>query len=197
MEIPLYITIPQRMINDLQLFIEYSTNLDREVGGFLIQALHGEVGIVGTQFGEDDEIDLKPNEVLYEGEKYLGTYHAHPITKWFSIGDLISYLDDEYEKVMVNTGEDGSVNIAIKTDKTPLGDFTEELEEFEQEDMKDLANVFSFLWYRGMNGEPLQLQNDDIEEFTVVNETWDITELLSALGIEGTEDIPEEYSTKK
>lgn len=73
LDLPDKVEIPERLYNDLMMMIEYSVSNDNEAGGFLIKAKHGELGVVGEQFGKDREIVLEPNEELHEGEELLGT----------------------------------------------------------------------------------------------------------------------------
>lgn len=201
--LPDKIEIPERLFNDLMMMIEYSTTNDNEAGGFLIKAKHGELGVVGEQFGKDREIVLEPNEQLHEGEELIGTVHMHPVTPTASTGDVSGYLNDKNEKVMVVVGADKSINFFFKIpDITAEGDYGDEISEnFEQEDMGLLAEGLGFIWYRGEESDrtTLNLMDNIVEdlEFEVLDETWPVEKVVKALGIKGRPDIPEEYSTKK
>jgi proteasome lid subunit RPN8/RPN11 len=202
LEVPDKIEIPERLYNDLMMMIEYSVSNDNEAGGFLIKAKHGELGVVGEQFGKDREIVLEPNEQLHEGEELIGTVHMHPVTPTASTGDVGGYMNDENEKVMLVVGADKSINVFFKTDFTAEGDYGDEISEnFEQEDMDMLAEGLGFLWYRGEESDRtvLNLMSNKVDsvELQVSEETWPIEDLVKGLGIKGRPDIPEEYSTKK
>lgn len=202
-ELPDKIEIPERLFNDLMMMIEYSTTNDNEAGGFLIIAEHGNLGVVGEQFGKDREIVLEPNEQLHEGEQLIGTVHMHPVTPTASTGDVTGYLNDENEKVMVVVGADKSINFFFKIPgMTNEGDYGDEISDnFEQEDMGMMAEGFGFIWYRGEESDrtELHLMDNIIEdlEFDVLDESWPVEDVVKALGIKGRPDIPEEYSTKK
>lgn len=195
MQVPKNVFITDRLYNDSMILYRLTSETKKESGGFLIIGSHGHLGVVSVMEGEGREIVLEPEEELFENEKYVGTFHVHPITKYPSTGDVTSFLGDEYEYVMMVVGEDGSINVCIKTPDTLLGDFGEELEEYEQEQMKEIASEYKFLFYRG-NSTTLELQNT-VEEYEVVDETWGIERLLEELGIEGLPMYPEEYSVKK
>jgi len=202
LDVPDKVEIPERLYNDLMMMIEYSVSNDNEAGGFLIVAKHGELGVVGEQFGKDREIVLEPNEQLHEGEQLIGTVHMHPVTPTASTGDVGGYMNDENEKVMLVVGADKSINIMFKTDFTAEGDYGDEISEnFEQEDMNLLAEGLGFIWYRGEESDrtTLNIVTNVVDnvELNIVNETWPIEDLVKALGIKGRPDIPEEYSTKK
>lgn len=202
LEVPDKIEIPERLYNDLMMMIEYSTTNDNEAGGFLIKAKHGELGVVGEQFGKDREIVLEPNEQLHEGEELIGTVHMHPVTPTASTGDVSGYMNDENEKVMLVVGADKSINVFFKTSFTAEGDYGEEISDnFEQSDMNLLAEGLGFIWYRGEESDrtTLNLITNVVDnvELNIVEETWPIEDLVKGLGIKGRPDIPEEYSTKK
>jgi hypothetical protein len=95
---------------------------------------------------------------------------------------------------MIVIGEDTTINMCIKTPKTKLGEFPE-IDERGQEEIKEIASEYGFLFYTGKD-LTLKLENK-IEGYDVVSETWEVEKLLSALGLEGLEMFPEEYSTKK
>lgn len=202
-ELPDKIEIPERLFNDLMMMIEYSTTNDNEAGGFLIVAEHGNLGVVGEQFGKDREIVLEPNEQLHEGEQLIGTVHMHPVTPTASTGDVTGYLNDENEQVMVVVGADKSINFFFKIPgMTNEGDYGDEISNnFEQSDMGMMAEGFGFIWYRGEESDrtELHLMDNIIEdlEFDVLDESWPVEDVVKALGIKGRPDIPEEYSTKK
>ena len=202
LDVPDKIEIPERLFNDLQMMIEYSITNDNEAGGFLIIAEHGQLGVVGEQFGKSREIVLEPNEQLHKGEMLIGTVHMHPITPTASTGDVSGYLNDENEKVMVVVGADKSINIFFKTAFTSEGDYGDEISEnFEQGDMDMLCEGLGFIWYRAEESDRTVASIithvvDDVE-LNIVDETWPIEELVKGLGIKGRPDIPEEYSTKK
>jgi proteasome lid subunit RPN8/RPN11 len=202
-ELPDKVEIPERLYNDLMMMIEYSVSNDNEAGGFLIVAEHGNLGVVGEQFGKDREIVLEPNEALHEGEELIGTVHMHPVTPTASTGDVTGYLNDKNEKVMVVVGADKSINFFFKVpDITAEGDYGDEISDnFEQEDMGTMAEGFGFIWYRGEESDrtELHLMDNVIEdlEFDVLDESWPVENVVKALGIKGRPDIPEEYSTKK
>jgi len=202
LDVPDKVEIPERLYNDLMMMIEYSTTNDNEAGGFLIKAKHGDLGVVGEQFGKDREIVLEPNEQLHEGEELVGTVHMHPVTPTASTGDVAGYLNDENEKVMVVVGADKSINVFFKTSFTAEGDYGDEISDnFEQSDMGMLAEGLGFIWYRGEESDRTVLNIitnvvDDVE-LNVVDETWPIEDLVKALGIKGVDQIPSEYSTKK
>ena len=202
-ELPDKVEIPERLFNDLMMMIEYSKTNDNEAGGFLIVAKHGEIGVVGEQFGKDREIVLEPNEELHEGESLIGTVHMHPVTPTASTGDVTGYLNDENEKVMVVVGADKSINFFFKVpEMTAEGDYGDEISDnFEQEDMGMMAEGFGFIWYRGEESDrtELHLMDNIIEdlEFDVLDESWPVEKVIDALGIKGRPDIPESYSTKK
>jgi hypothetical protein len=202
LDIPDKVEIPERLFNDLQLMIEYSVGEDAECGGFLIKGIHGELGVVGEQFGEDREIVLEPNEELHEGESLLGTVHAHPITPTASTGDVTGYMRDEDERIMLVIGADKSINIFLKSPVIAEGDYGEEISDnFEQEDMNVLAEGLGFLWYRAEESDRTvaNLITNVINgvELNILDETWPIEDLVDGLGIKGRPDIPDEYSTKK
>jgi uncharacterized Zn finger protein (UPF0148 family) len=202
LEVPDKIEIPERLYNDLMMMIEYSVSNDNEAGGFLIVAKHGELGVVGEQFGKDREIVLEPNEQLHEGESLIGTVHMHPVTPTASTGDVSGYLGDENEKVMVVVGQDKSINFFFKTPFTAEGDYGEEISDnFEQEDMDMLAEGLGFIWYRGEESDrtTLNLMSNTVDnvELNIVEDVWPVEDLVKGLGIKGRPDIPEEYSTKK
>jgi len=202
-ELPDKVEIPERLFNDLMMMIEYSKTNDNEAGGFLIIAKHGDLGVVGEQFGKDREIVLEPNEQLHEGESLIGTVHMHPVTPTASTGDVTGYLNDKNEKVMVVVGADKSINFFFKVpDMTQEGDYGDEISDnFEQSDMGMMAEGFGFIWYRGEESDrtELHLMDNIIEdiEFDVLDESWPVEDVVKALGIKGRPDIPEEYSTKK
>ena len=202
-DLPDKIEIPERLYNDLMMMIEYSVTNDNEAGGFLIVAEHGNIGVVGEQFGKDREIVLEPNEALHEGESLIGTVHMHPVTPTASTGDVKGYLNDENEKVMVVVGADKSINFFFKVPgMTKEGDYGDEISEnFEQEDMGLMCEGFGFIWYRGEESDrtELHLMGNVIEdiEFNVVDEAKPVEEVIQALGIEGVDEIPAAYSTKK
>jgi proteasome lid subunit RPN8/RPN11 len=202
LEVPDKIEIPERLYNDLMMMIEYSVSNDNEAGGFLIVAEHGNLGVVGEQFGKDREIVLEPNEQLHEGETLIGTVHMHPVTPTASTGDVSGYLGDENEKVMVVVGQDKSINFYFKTPFTAEGDYGEEISDnFEQSDMDMLAEGLGFIWYRGEESDRtiLNLMSNKVDnvELNIAEETWPVEDLVKGLGIKGRPDIPEEYSTKK
>lgn len=202
-DLPDKIEIPERLYNDLMMMVEYSITNDNEAGGFLIIAEHGNLGVVGEQFGENREIVLEPNEALHEGESLIGTVHMHPVTPTASTGDVTGYLNDENEKVMVVVGADKSINFFFKVpDMTHEGDYGDEISDnFEQSDMDIMAEGFGFIWYRGEESDrtELHLMDNVIEdiEFNVLDEIQPVEEVVKALGIKGRPDIPPEYSTKK
>jgi len=202
LEVPDKIEIPERLYNDLMMMIEYSTTNDNEAGGFLIKAKHGELGVVGEQFGKDREIVLEPNEQLHEGEELIGTVHMHPVTPTASTGDVAGYMNDENEKVMLVVGADKSINIFFKTPFSAEGDYGDEISDnFEQSDMGMLAEGLGFIWYRAEESDRtvanILTNVVDNVELNIVEETWPIEDLVKGLGIKGRPDIPEEYSTKK
>jgi hypothetical protein len=202
LEVPEKIEIPERLYNDLMMMIEYSVSNDNEAGGFLIVAKHGEIGVVGEQFGKDREIVLEPNEQLHEGESLIGTVHMHPVTPTASTGDVSGYLNDENEKVMVVVGQDKSINFFFKTPFTTEGDFGDEISDnFEQSDMDMLAEGLGFIWYRGEESDrtTLNLMSNTVDnvELNIAEDTWPVEDLIKGLGIKGADQIPEEYSTKK
>jgi hypothetical protein len=195
MQVPKTVKITDRLYNDIMILYKLTKETGKESGGMLIIGAHGHLGVVSLVEGEDKEIVLEPEEELFENERYVGTFHCHPITDLPSTGDVISYLEDEFEKVMIVCGEDKSVNMCVKTSKTPVGDFSDELEEYEQEDMVEIADKYFFLFYRGY-GTELTLQNEP-KGFQSLPGVKDVEELLKDLGIEGLPMYPEEYSTKK
>lgn len=202
LEVPDKVEIPERLYNDLMMMIEYSVSNDNEAGGFLIVAEHGNIGVVGEQFGKDREIVLEPNEALHEGESLIGTVHMHPVTPTASTGDVSGYLNDENEKVMVVVGQDKSINFYFKTPFTAEGDYGDEISDnFEQEDMDMLAEGFGFIWYRGEESDrtELHLMSNTVDnvELNIVEDTWPVEDLIKGIGIKGRPDIPEDYSQKK
>lgn len=194
MQIPEKITITKRLFNDIQILYSLTKEKGKESGGLLILGAHGHMGVVSLMEGQEREIILEPEEELFESERYLGSLHVHPITSLPSTGDVISFLEDEYELVMIVIGEDTTINMCIKTPKTKLGEFPE-IDERGQEEIKEIASEYGFLFYTGKD-LTLKLENK-IEGYDVVSETWEVEKLLSALGLEGLEMFPEEYSTKK
>src|SRR5579885_2829108 len=118
-----------------------------------------------------------------------------------STGDVISFLADEKEKVMLVTGADSSINISFKTQFTKEGDFSRDIREhFKQKDMLEMSKIYGFLWYRGENfSTELELQTKELGELKLqpIEETWNIEDLLEALDIKGSPELPNDYSTKK
>jgi hypothetical protein len=197
--VPKYIVISDRLFNDAEFMIEYSLKTDKEAGGMLIKAAHGHFGIASEQLGEGREIMLKPNEKLQQQEMHYGSVHTHPQTDLASTGDVISYLSDRNEKIMLVVGADKSINMYFKTKKTPIGDFHDMIREnFEQKDMPDMCEVFNFLWYNG-NDTTLELQIDKLRDYDleVADETATAEELADLLELKGNTDYPRDYSIKK
>jgi hypothetical protein len=203
LDVPKKLIIPDRLLNDVRLMAEYSIKTDQETGGFLIKAIHGNIGVIAEQFGESREVVIQPNENLHEGERVLGSAHSHPITDKASTGDIIGFLGDEMELIMLVTGADKSINIYIKIDGiTAHGNFKDIIDKYySQDQMKDMAMDFGFLWYRAEEKDDivLTLQNDRVDDvdLNIIKEEWPIEIFIEALGIEGHEEFPEEYFTKK
>jgi hypothetical protein len=200
MKVPERIKISDRLYHDALVLLYYSIKTDEEVGGFLIKAQHGHLGVVNEQLGEGREIVLEPNEELYEGESYYGTLHAHPVTQWASIGDVSGFLSDPSELVMIVTGSDKSMNIYIKTPASKLGEHRTEIEStYEQDDMPEIANQYGFIFYRAEEADKnvLSLVSDKLAGEPLEGEgEMEIEGFLDALGLEGAPDIPD-YSSKK
>ena len=203
LEIPVKVDIPQRLWNDLQLLIEYGLASDEEAGGLLIIAQHGNLGVVAEQLGKDREIVLEPNEDLHKGEKYVGTVHVHPVTNQGSTGDFDGYLKDHNEKVMLVMGADKSINVYIKTDLTMMNSTEESIikNNFEQEDLKNVAESFGILFYRAESEDAtvLTLLNEKLDDQAIepLDDAWPIEHLIDALGIKGLDELPQGWQTKK
>lgn len=201
MNIPEKVKISSRLYHDALVLLYYSISTDKEIGGFLIKAQHGHLGVTNEQLGEGREIVLEPNEELYEGEKYFGTIHAHPVTQWASSGDVSGYLSDPNELVMMVTGADKSMNIYIKTPASKLGEHRNEIESnYTQDDMPEIANQYGFLFYRAEEKDEnvLTLVSEKLsDEPLEASGEVEIEQLLDAIGLKGSDEIPENYSTKK
>jgi hypothetical protein len=217
LEFPKRIQISLRFWHDLLLMLAYALESDKEVGGLVIKAQHGHLGVIAEQFGEGREIVLEPNEEMYEGEVYYGTVHVHPITEVFSSGDVASYLADPSEKVMTLMGSDGSLNIAIKipqvTKEGNIDQIRKELDtnypahEVEggqspfQQGLDKVAADYGFLWYKSVESDEnvLTLQNKELLGAPVKTKDVvdDVEDLVDTLGIQGSTEFPENYKTKK
>jgi hypothetical protein len=199
-QLPRYIKIQLRLYHDLKVMAEFAIETDKEVGGLLIKALHGHLGVIAEQFGKDREIMLKPNEQLYEAELYFGSTHSHPKTEFGSTSDIDTFLADETEQIMVVTGADNSINMYFKTKATKSGEYDVKAMGYAQEDNIEIAEDFGYLFYRAEDDEEniLTLQNEKLldEDIEVLDETWTVERLIDYLGLEGLNFLPQSSMKK-
>ena len=161
---PGYLRLNKRLVNNCVLLHEYTIKEKQETAGFLIRALHGGIGVVNLLLGKGKSVDLEPEEALHEGETYVGTIHAHPSTNTFSVHDVATFLADPDEKISMNIGADGSLNILIKCDETEeiSIDAIKQLKEaYEQDEISVIANTYKFLYYKG-KGDKVNLVTPNV-----------------------------------
>src|SRR5271157_5952265 len=111
------IVISPRLLSMMQFLGQQNQSTDTETGAFVIKTglgMNGQVGVrlVNILGGEDRGINLEPQENLLQGEEYLGTFHAHPITDTPSVHDFMTFLADPTEQIMLLMGSDNTVNLA-------------------------------------------------------------------------------------
>jgi proteasome lid subunit RPN8/RPN11 len=156
---PKHLQVNERLMNDAMFMHSYTTKSEQESAGFLIRAKHGGIGVVSQVLGDDNSVELVPNEQLHEGEEYLGTIHTHPDTTTFSIWDVATFLADKNEKISMNVGGDGMVNCLVKTDGTQeitKQDIHEFRQSYDEDNIEEAADAHKFLYYRG-KGSKLEL----------------------------------------
>ena len=134
-----------------------------ETGGFLVKTGSGigqgrALRMVNFVQGEGREIILEPTEKLEPGEEYMGTVHCHPLTPVPSIHDVLTFVADPTEKIMIVHGVDGTINLLMKTEETvPLDPLKiESLKpQYEKSDMAPLVRDYNFAYFQG-KGPTLQ-----------------------------------------
>jgi hypothetical protein len=151
------VELSPRLYQAIQFLGDITTSQQVETGGFLIKTGIGTGGTTGVRVvnyvkGEGREIMLEPQEQLEIGEEYLGTIHCHPLTPVPSVHDVLTYVSDPSEKMMIVRGVEGSINLLIKDDATrPLDpNMVEQIKDrYPKGDMTTLVRDYDFAYYQG------------------------------------------------
>jgi hypothetical protein len=167
------VELSQRLAGQINFLGTMTTEKQVETGGFLIKTGEG-VGqtrglrIVNMTMGEGREIQLDAQEKLNYGEEYMGTVHCHPITPVPSIHDVLTFVADPTEKMMIVHGVDGTINLLIKTEDTrplPAENVGALKAKYEKGDMAALVRDFNFAYYQGKlaKGQPAILKRSYVQ----------------------------------
>ena len=193
------IQISPRLFSEIRFLGNLTTTQQQETGGFIVKTGIGigsqERGlrIVNWMIGQGREIVLEPQENLEQGEEYMGTFHCHPITLVPSIHDVLTFISDPTERIMIVNGVDGTINVLVKTENTrPLA--PEQIEQmkpqFEKGDMATLVRTYEFVYFQGKD----QVLPRVYEIQPIGTQTIPLDEL--AYGIQGSSQFPSGGSKK-
>ena len=196
------IVLSPRMLAMIQFLGKQTQSTDTETGAFVIKTSSGTNGETGVRLvnivgGEDSAVNLEPQETLLQGEEYLGTFHAHPITDNPSVHDFMTFLADPTEQIMLLHGSDDTINLALKTPNTititpdQIDAMKQEYEAWKDTDDKvALADKFKFGLYLGKDTE-LNRANTAMPE---TGKSISLDEL--ALGLHGANEFPQQTTRK-
>ena len=89
----------------------------KEFGALLVKTAEG-IRMDMLDIGEDLSVSFKKTKEYIKGETIVGSVHSHPITDEFSVWDIATFLRDDWEKISVVVGAEGSINVMIKLPET-------------------------------------------------------------------------------
>lgn len=123
----------------------------KEFGAFLVKTPEG-IRMDMLEIGEDLSVTFKKTKEYRENEQIVGSAHAHPISDEFSDWDIATFLSDDWEKISIVVGAEGTINVMIKTNNTikvPGKKTGEWVEENKDLNLIEKANKFQFLLFKG------------------------------------------------
>ena len=122
---------------------------DKEFGALLVKTPEG-IRLDMIDVGEHLSVVFKKTKEYREDEKVIGTIHCHPITDIPSDWDIATFLRDDWEKISIVVGVDGTINVMVKTNDTLVIDNVEKwVEDNKDVPFNEKANKYQFLIFRG------------------------------------------------
>ena len=130
---------------------KFTMTTKKEFGGLLVKTPEG-IRIDMIDIGEDLSVTFKKTKEYRADEKIVGTIHAHPITDIPSDWDIATFLRDDFEKISVVVGSEGTVNVMVKT-KDTVKIAQDGVQKWVQDNQNvsftEKANAYRFLLFRG------------------------------------------------
>ena len=134
-----------------QKIYKFTKTTKKEFGALLVKTPEG-IRMDMLDIGEDTSVTFKETKKYRKDEKVIGSIHIHPVSDEFSGWDIATFLRDDWEKISVVIGVKGTINVAVKTDKTPSlgkGKIKEWIEENEDLSLIEKAEKYEFLLFKG------------------------------------------------
>ena len=178
-EAPFRIALTDILTDQINRIGEFTDVTKLEFGALIVKDSRG-VKLDFLQIGESRSVEIKPTRKLYPDEWIIGSYHQHPITDKFSIADILSFLTNSWEKIMILRGAHETIHIALKTNETKT--VTQMDKECDKLDNKEVAEKCGFLLYVGTDSNNLQLKNTDVK--SDIDKTTNLEKIVKY--IEGT-----------
>ena len=135
----------------LQKIHKFTDTTKKEFGALLVKTPEG-IRMDMMDIGEDMSVTFKKTKEYREDEKIIGSVHAHPVSDEFSDWDIATFLRDDWERISIVVGAEGTINVMVKTENT-LKIEGEQLNQW-VEDNKDSnlikkAEINQFLFFKG------------------------------------------------
>lgn len=101
----------------LQKIHKFTDTTKKEFGALLVKTPEG-IRMDMLDIGEDMSVTFKKTKEFREDEKVIGSCHAHPRSDEFSDYDIATFLRDDWERISIVVGAEGTINVVVKTENT-------------------------------------------------------------------------------
>jgi hypothetical protein len=139
----------------------FTKKTGKEFGALILRTSRGLI-LDMVQVGEETYVQFNLTRKLESDEEILGSLHVHPYSDDYSKWDLSTFCANDWEKICMLVGAEGTLWIAVKTAET-LKISSEELETKteEWEDTKisseEISKRMNFILYKGTTSDLTQM----------------------------------------
>jgi proteasome lid subunit RPN8/RPN11 len=137
--------------DQIQKIYRFTHETKKEFGALLVKTPEG-IRMDMMEIGEDMSVTFKKTKEYRKDEKIIGSIHAHPISDEFSDWDVATFLKDDWEKISIVTGADGTINVLVKTPETLVlseSQMREWIEENGDISLIEKADAYKFMLFKG------------------------------------------------
>lgn len=135
----------------LQKIYKFTKTTKKEFGALLVKTPEG-IRMDMMDVGEDMSVTFRKTKEYRKDEKVIGSVHAHPISDEFSDWDVATFLRDDWEKISMVVGAEGTINVIVKTQDTVLlkeEEFGKWIEVNKNTALTEKARTYQFLFFKG------------------------------------------------
>lgn len=130
---------------------KFTHETKKEFGALLVKTPEG-IRMDMLDIGEDLSVTFRKTKEYRKDERVVGSVHAHPISDEFSDWDVGTFLKDDWEKISIVVGANGTINVLVKSPETLMikdEDLEPWIDDNKMINLVDKAEKYQFLLFKG------------------------------------------------